>query len=60
MEIRKLREMGGNGSAGVTLPKEMLREAGVVGPDGVNDDCYVGIEHVDDGHYELRLVGVGE
>lgn len=62
MEMRKLRKMGGNGSGGVTLPKEMLREAGVVGPDGLDDNCYVAIDQDgdDDSRLELRLVGVGE
>ena len=60
MEIRKLREMGGNGSAGVTLPKDMLREVGVVGPDGLDEDCYVGIQQDDGGRLELHLIGIGE
>lgn len=60
MEIRKLRQLGGRGSSGVALPKDMLRDDGVVGPDGLEDDQYVSIERVDDGQYELRLVGLGE
>ncbi len=59
MEIRKLRSMGGSGSAGITLPKDMLRDAGVVGPDGLDDDCYVGIQRADDeDRLEVQLIGL--
>lgn len=60
MEIHKLQEIGGRGSAGVTLPKRFLREDGVVGPDGVDENCHVRIDHTGNGRYELQLVGIDE
>lgn len=60
MEIRKLRRMGGNGSAGVALPKPSLEADGIVSSNGIDDDTYAKIERIDDGSYLLHLIGTGE
>jgi hypothetical protein len=58
MAIHKLQKIGGDGSAGVTLPKSMLREDGVVDETGVDDSRHVQIEHLGGGRYELQFVDV--
>lgn len=55
MEIRKLRRYDTGESGGVTLPKDDLREEGLV-QDGSVVDAHVAIEKVDDGEWRLTLV----
>ncbi|CAI50769.1 uncharacterized protein NP_5356A [Natronomonas pharaonis DSM 2160] len=58
MPIRKLRQLDDD-SAGVTLPKDDLRENGLLGDDGqIEDDQHVVIEQVDDGEWTVRTVDV--
>lgn len=54
MEFRKLRQMGGGESAGVTLPKEDLREIGFVA-DGEIVEGYARIERVGEGEFRVEL-----
>jgi len=46
-EIRKVRDLG-NGSGGVTIPKEKLRDWGLVDDDGELDSGYVSFDENDD------------
>lgn len=58
MEIRKVRPIGGGESAGVTLPKDGLRDDGLISPDGgIREDRYAKVEKLDDGTYRVELVG---
>jgi hypothetical protein len=57
MEFRKLRQLDSE-SGGVTLPKEQLREAGLLDERGrVDGGCYVRIEQTDDAEWKIRAVG---
>jgi hypothetical protein len=56
MEFRKLRQMGGGESAGVTLPKEELREMGFVS-EGEIVEGYAQVERVSDSEFKIELVG---
>lgn len=55
MEFRKLRRMGGGDSAGVTLPKEDLRDIGFV-TEGEVKEGYARIERVGDLEFRIKLV----
>jgi antitoxin component of MazEF toxin-antitoxin module len=55
MGIRKLVTMGGGKSAGVTLPKADLQEAGFV-ENGEIVEGYARIERVNDGEFRVELV----
>jgi len=47
-EIRKLRDLG-NGSGGITLPKEFLRDFELVDDDDELADAHMIVEKDDDG-----------
>lgn len=47
--------MGGGESAGITLPKEDLRELGFV-EDGKIIESYARVEHVDGSEFRIELV----
>lgn len=47
-EIRKVRDLG-NGSGGVTIPKDILRDWGLVDDDGELVDGHVAFDVNDDG-----------
>ena len=47
-EIRKLRDLG-NGSGGITLPKEFLRDFELVDDDDELVDAHIMVEKDDDG-----------
>ena len=51
MEIRKLSEIGGDGSYGVTLPKDDLRERGLIDDteDSLEQDQFLKIKADEDG-----------
>lgn len=55
MEIRKLQKFGNGESGGVTLPKDDLRDLGLVSEDGL-EDAYVGVERVEAGEWRVELV----
>lgn len=55
MDFRKLRTMGGGESAGVTLPKEDLRELGFV-KEGEIVESYARVEHVGGTEFRIQLV----
>jgi len=46
-EIRKVRDLG-NGSGGVTIPKDQLRDWGFVDDDGELADGHLAVEADDD------------
>ena len=46
-EIRKVRDLG-NGSGGVTIPKDTLRDWGLVDDDGELADGHLAVEANDD------------
>ena len=48
--------MGGGESAGVTLPKEDLREMGVIDEDGSVGELFARIEHVEGSEFRVELV----
>jgi len=59
MPIRKVRKMGDSEypSAGVTLPKDDLREEGIIDESGdLNGEKYAKIERTGDGEFRLTLV----
>lgn len=56
MDFRKIQSMGGGESAGVSLPKEQLREMGVIDEDGTVADVYARIERVGGNEFSLKLV----
>lgn len=60
MAIRKLRKLGDSEcpSAGVTLPKDELREDGVIDERDELGEQYAKIEKIGDGEYSVRLVDV--
>ena len=47
-EIRKVRDLG-NGSGGVTIPKDKLRDWGLIDDDGELADGHFAVEPNDDG-----------
>lgn len=56
MAVHKIRQFDG-GSAGITLPKEHLRDAGLIDADGsIRDDQYAAIEQLDEGEWRIRTV----
>lgn len=55
MAFRKLRKMGGGESAGVSLPKEDLRDLGLV-EDGEIVEGYARVEHVEGSEFRVELV----
>jgi antitoxin component of MazEF toxin-antitoxin module len=55
MDFRKLRTMGGGESAGITLPKEDLRELGLV-QDGEIVESYARVEHIEGSEFRVKLV----
>jgi len=56
MEYRKLRQLDSE-SGGVTLPKNQLRDEGLLDEDGrVSGHAYVKIEHVDAGEWRIKTV----
>jgi hypothetical protein len=55
MDFRKLRTMGGGESAGVTLPKDDLRDLGLV-EDGKIVESYARVEHVEGSEFRIELV----
>jgi hypothetical protein len=44
-EIRKLRDLGGSG--GVSIPKDTLREWGLIDDDGELADAYLRVDETD-------------
>lgn len=54
MEFRKLRQMGGGESAGLTLPKDDLRDLGFV-RNGEIVEGYARIERVGEGEFRVEL-----
>ena len=62
MRIRQLQQLGGDGSVGVTLPKDELEYLGVLDEDGhpVRDDQQVILESEGGGKFSLQLCGVDE
>lgn len=55
MDIRKLRSMGGGESAGLTLPKDDLRDLGLF-EDGELADSYARIERVSGNEFRIKLL----
>jgi len=55
MDIRKLRAMGGGESAGLTLPKDDLRELGLF-EDGELEESYARIERLEGSEFRIKLV----
>jgi hypothetical protein len=61
MPVRKVREVGdaSHPSVGLTLPKTMLREDGILDERGeLPDEKYAKIERTAEGEYRVRLVDV--
>jgi hypothetical protein len=56
MDFRKIQSMGGGESAGLSLPKEQLREMGVIDEDGGVADVYARIERVGRNEFSLELI----
>ncbi|SMO81274.1 hypothetical protein [Halorubrum cibi] len=54
-EIRKVRDLG-NGSGGVTIPKDTLRDWGLVDDDGRVGDGHVAVDETDDGAITVEPV----
>ncbi|WP_181691561.1 hypothetical protein [Natronomonas sp. LN261] len=57
MDFRKLRSMGGGESAGVTLPKDDLRDLGLF-EDGELAERYARVERVEDSDSEFLVTVV--
>lgn len=55
MDFRKIQSMGGGESAGVSLPKDELRNLGFI-EDGSIVDAYARIEHVEGTEFRVELV----
>jgi hypothetical protein len=56
MDFRKIQSMGGGESAGLSLPKEKLRELGIIDENGSITDAYARIEHVEGSEFRVELV----
>ena len=48
--------MGGGESAGVTLPKDDLREMGVIDEDGSVGELFARVERVEGSEFRIELV----
>ena len=56
MEFRKLRQLDAE-SGGVTLPKQHLRDAGLLDNHGqIKGGAYVMVERLDDGEWRIETV----
>jgi len=55
MDIRKLRSMGGGESAGLTLPKDDLRDLGLF-EDGELADSYARVERVGGDEFRIKVI----
>ena len=55
MNFRKIQSMGGGESAGVSLPKDELRDLGFI-KDGSIVEAYARIEHVEGNEFRVELV----
>jgi hypothetical protein len=56
MDFRKIQSMGGGESAGVSLPKDQLRELGFIDEDGSVVEAHARIEHVGGNEFSVEIL----
>ena len=56
MPIRKVLEMTGGRTGGITLPKDDLEADGVMRDGELDGDTYACVSRIDDGTYQVQLV----